>query len=623
MTLKTFSIIITFSCLLIQVFSHSVFINNKENKDVYNVHIGKRDNYFEVSLFDNENNNGYWYLQNTQELYNYDIYPMYIENENGDMISGIYVYNYNGGYVYYDFYKGHQNVNRYPKLKFYYYNESDEYNEAVVTVNIDIDPEIHFDDIVELNKSLDYQMNTVDVTINHKEDFMLYLTNDFFTGFNWYLENESEIDENPYIELVSSYSRPGSYEFAFRAKKLPSNQFLPTLIFSEKNHKKSEMETANRIYKVNLNIKEDYFIGFERDDQEELKASAFIYNEEYFVVALNVTSKDNKWFLEKEELDSGIEPVILGEDGEGEFFVWDDDDDEVDVVGTYKFKFQLKKSVPPGYNTTLKFVEAQSRNDDDDIVSTAEVSIKTKKERTEEEINHLPTKEVHLNYKTEIEVESNMILVLTTSHIPSNGNLEEIINLDEIERSGLIDFIGKTCYSKCSLFEVECGGWCDNKFRIWEVSEDDVLPQIKLSYPFFRYSDHSVTLIPKSSNSDVIECLEGYKCCSETTTEVSFVDMDGYWGFEDDEWCILNKKKREVKQIRNCVCFNDEYPCCNESTLVTYTDMDGYWGVNNDEWCSIPAYCDYELYPVCQETTEVVYTDTEEWGVEYDQWCIM
>jgi len=544
---------------------------------------------------------------------------MYIENENGDMISGIYIYNYNGGYVFYDFYKGNQNVNRYPKLKFFYYNESDEYNGAVVTVNIDVDPEIHYDDIIELNKSLDYQVNTVDVTVNNKEDFILYLTNEFFTGFNWYLENESEIDENPYIELLSSYSRPGSYEFAFRAKNLPNNKFLPTLVFSEKKHEEDEIETANRIYNVNLNIKDDYLIGFENDDQEELKKSAFIYQEEYFVVALNVTSPENKWFLEYDELDSGIEPIIVGEDGEGQFFAWDDE--EVDVVGTFKFKFQVKKYVPPGYSTTLRFVEAKSRYDE--IISSAEVSIKTKKERTEEEINNLPTKEIHFNYKNEIQIESNILLVVATSNIPSNGNLEEIYNLDEIERSGLIDFIGKSCYSKCSQFEVECGGWCDNIFRIWEVSEDDVLPQIKLYYPFFRYSEHSITLTPKPSSSDNIECLDGYKCCSDTNTEVSYVDMDGYWGFEDDEWCILNRKKREVKKIRNCVCFNDEYPCCKENTLVTYTDESGYWGVNNDEWCSIPAYCDYELYPVCQETTDVVYTDSEEWGVEYDQWCVM
>ncbi|ORX87009.1 hypothetical protein BCR32DRAFT_324711 [Anaeromyces robustus] len=68
---------------------------------------------------------------------------------------------------------------------------------------------------------------------------------------------------------------------------------------------------------------------------------------------------------------------------------------------------------------------------------------------------------------------------------------------------------------------------------------------------------------------------------------------------------------------------NPDYPCCNNCEVI-YVDSDGEWGVENNNWCAIDASQCYEGdYPFCKGCT-VVYTDNDgDWGVENNDWCLI
>jgi len=70
---------------------------------------------------------------------------------------------------------------------------------------------------------------------------------------------------------------------------------------------------------------------------------------------------------------------------------------------------------------------------------------------------------------------------------------------------------------------------------------------------------------------------QGYKCCSANCVVV-YIDNDGTWGVENNEWCGCGK-----------VCTGAQgYPCCKTSTVVHFTDSDGNWSIENNDWCLIP-----------------------------------
>jgi len=573
--------------------------------------MGATSNYVHVDLLNNDINKGTWILDNAEELE--EKYDLELRRTN-----------YNEYYTDFEFLKGSKILEELPKIKFIYQNElDDKYNGTVVTVNTKLTPKLHYEDNILINKKAkDYPKNTVDLTINNKEDFVLQLSNKYESGYNWYLENASEIEENPYIELLCTNSYPGSYDFTFRAKDVPKNVLLPTIVFSEKKY--SDSETANRIYNVNLNLKSEYAINFENDQAEKLTQSVFLYKNETFVVSLNVTSTENKWFLEKDKVDKDIEPLNLGEDGEGQFLAYENNE-ETDVIGTYKFKFYVKESIASNYATSLKFIEAKSRSDK--VKATAEVSMKTKKERTEEELENLPYREnsagSHLRLIT---VESNTLLKLSSSSNPRDRII--LSNNEEIKRSDFIDYIGRNCDSNCVQAIPGCSGWCTDIFRIWEVSEGDNLPQLKYYRPGFKDSDFAITLEAETT-SESPACLNGYKCCSDPNAKIYYTDKDGYWGVEHGEWCVINKK-RGTKKVSTCTCerskrntkINDDAICCSYNAEVLYTEDFVQWGYEKEEWCLIPDSCEFETYPICDESTKVVYTDNEEWGVEFGEWCV-
>eukprot|EP00833_Pecoramyces_ruminatium_P001464 jgi/Orpsp1_1/1175496/evm.model.c7180000054094.1 len=74
----------------------------------------------------------------------------------------------------------------------------------------------------------------------------------------------------------------------------------------------------------------------------------------------------------------------------------------------------------------------------------------------------------------------------------------------------------------------------------------------------------------------------GYKCCSSANAEVLYVDDDGKWSVENDEWCGI-----PVPTTNSCWSLSQGYPCCKTTTDVAYSDESGDWGVENGDWCGI------------------------------------
>ncbi|OUM70478.1 Non-catalytic module family DOC2, partial [Piromyces sp. E2] len=70
----------------------------------------------------------------------------------------------------------------------------------------------------------------------------------------------------------------------------------------------------------------------------------------------------------------------------------------------------------------------------------------------------------------------------------------------------------------------------------------------------------------------------GYPCCVNTN-KVEYVDSDGEWGVENNNWCGIEKK--------SCWANRLGYSCCSSTTDVVYVDDDGKWGVENNNWCGI------------------------------------
>jgi len=69
----------------------------------------------------------------------------------------------------------------------------------------------------------------------------------------------------------------------------------------------------------------------------------------------------------------------------------------------------------------------------------------------------------------------------------------------------------------------------------------------------------------------------GYPCCSPGCI-VYYVDDDGTWGIENDDWCGCNEGQKACVGAQG-------YPCCKSAQMVYYTDEDGNWSIENGDWC--------------------------------------
>ncbi|OUM59764.1 Non-catalytic module family DOC2, partial [Piromyces sp. E2] len=161
-----------------------------------------------------------------------------------------------------------------------------------------------------------------------------------------------------------------------------------------------------------------------------------------------------------------------------------------------------------------------------------------------------------------------------------------------------------------------------------------------------------------------------YFCCENENTPVAYIDQDGEWGIENNQWCGIIKKEKITTTITTtttttnsitetpttqCWSLALNYSCCeNENTPVAYIDQDGEWGIENNQWCGIikkeeittttttttttnttttinsitetptPQCWSLALnYSCCEDQdTPVVYIDQDgEWGIENNQWC--
>ncbi|ORX85415.1 hypothetical protein BCR32DRAFT_196871, partial [Anaeromyces robustus] len=87
-----------------------------------------------------------------------------------------------------------------------------------------------------------------------------------------------------------------------------------------------------------------------------------------------------------------------------------------------------------------------------------------------------------------------------------------------------------------------------------------------------------------------------YKCCSGC--DVAFVDNDGKWGYENNNWCGLKdtcdktepQPEPQPEPTDECFSIKLGYPCCNTCNVST-TDQDGSWGIENNQWCGIKDSC--------------------------------
>jgi rhamnogalacturonan endolyase len=121
----------------------------------------------------------------------------------------------------------------------------------------------------------------------------------------------------------------------------------------------------------------------------------------------------------------------------------------------------------------------------------------------------------------------------------------------------------------------------------------------------------------------------GYPCCSSCNVE--YTDGDGEWGFENNNWCGIDKSKCS-SNIETCWSESQGFSCCNSCDVV-YTDESGSWGVENNNWCGIKSSCNgnqnnndqcFSLsqgYPCCNSCNVVYSDESGSWGVENNDWC--
>jgi len=85
-------------------------------------------------------------------------------------------------------------------------------------------------------------------------------------------------------------------------------------------------------------------------------------------------------------------------------------------------------------------------------------------------------------------------------------------------------------------------------------------------------------LVAKTSAANCWSEKYGYPCCKNS--EVYYVDEEGQWGIENDDWCGI---------VADGSCWSSAlgYPCCKNTRVIQYVDESGKWGVENGDWCGI------------------------------------
>jgi len=110
----------------------------------------------------------------------------------------------------------------------------------------------------------------------------------------------------------------------------------------------------------------------------------------------------------------------------------------------------------------------------------------------------------------------------------------------------------------------------------------------KTIYAVYNFTKFNINIGKKEEPSkdlcSPIIIKQGYKCCSPNCKTV-YVDKDGNWGVENNQWCgCMNevpKKKGDCSKKITDLGFD----CCPKNCKVIYKDEDGDWGVHNGQWC--------------------------------------
>ncbi|ORX78781.1 concanavalin A-like lectin/glucanase, partial [Anaeromyces robustus] len=90
---------------------------------------------------------------------------------------------------------------------------------------------------------------------------------------------------------------------------------------------------------------------------------------------------------------------------------------------------------------------------------------------------------------------------------------------------------------------------------------------------------------PNKSSCSANILKQGYKCCPDNCV-VTYVDADGDWSIDGQEWCGCGNRNTYSK-AGDCPkkILDQGYKCCSDNCIIYYNDEDGDWGVENGEWC--------------------------------------
>jgi len=73
----------------------------------------------------------------------------------------------------------------------------------------------------------------------------------------------------------------------------------------------------------------------------------------------------------------------------------------------------------------------------------------------------------------------------------------------------------------------------------------------------------------------------GYPCCTDPNAQTYYIDDNGFWSVENDDWC-----GRIISD--NCWSLKYGYPCCkNQLSVIVANDEYGKWSIENGDWCGL------------------------------------
>jgi len=91
--------------------------------------------------------------------------------------------------------------------------------------------------------------------------------------------------------------------------------------------------------------------------------------------------------------------------------------------------------------------------------------------------------------------------------------------------------------------------------------------------------------------------LNGYQCCSSDISEIAYINEEGDWDSENDNWYLINETTTTtttttittftLEPTYECHSIFDD-PCCSlEITQDINTDEEVSWSIENGNWCLI------------------------------------